>query len=385
MCWFKRKRKKLPESVTVPALRPTTVVYVFSGWQTERMEFGLVPGSECPNRFPWKVLQTDDRHMALGEYDEADPSITLQRIRWMEEAGVDCLAYQVQWAHAHAHPSLLPSWRSPLPSPLLMKHCADNHPIESNIKWFFDNWDVMSTAGDRENYWSEMQSLGWNSVKMLESWRMYARTVASYMTRPSYMRIDNRPILMHGSAQGLAFYQIRFGINPAQIISIFREEIKAATGQNPYIIATNTDPEMIKFLRGWGVDAIADYLLHDHGWQATMNMYRYWWGRHLTECKTDTLDYWIAMTCGYDSAAWGSPVRDDTGKPYVHQPTATQFADHVREARKVASENVKCTRGFTILYALNENGEGGIFEPMAPNQLHDGDELLDAFRLATGR
>jgi hypothetical protein len=73
-------------------------VYVFSGWANPRPEYGKVPGVQCPWEHPWKSLRTNDRLPIMGEYDERDPAITEQRLRWMEWAGISGAVYQVEMA-----------------------------------------------------------------------------------------------------------------------------------------------------------------------------------------------------------------------------------------------------------------------------------------------
>jgi hypothetical protein len=367
--WYKRKR--FPENVVPPVVRlprPLVGVSYFCGWETRRAEYGIVPRTECPDEYPWTTLKTPDRKMAIGggQYDEADPRVTKQRIEWAEWAGIDFFTYQVQWAHAMAHPSLLPAWRPPI-DPLLMKHCADNHPSTSRVKWCFSNWDVMALSTD-PYYWLELKSQGWTADHLLDSWRQYARRVASYMRRESYLWMNGQPVLMMGGVEGLERYKM-FGVDPLAIVDVIRSEVVAATGKLPYLVAQNTAPEYRSELQYLFFHALAEYLLHGDGWDDTMKVYDYWYERDVRECSKWGLNFWVPVTAGYDSKAWGSPVA------LSHMPTPRQFEDHLKKAMALAGD-----AGVVLIYAGNEIGEGGIIEPMMPGQLHNGNEMLAAIR-----
>ncbi len=385
--WFARFRKTPAPVVVTPvveAARLTMGVSVFCGWPLNRAEYGAVPGRQCPDREPWSKIQTADRQMALGVYDERDPAVTAQRLKWMQEGGVDYAVYQVEWAHRHFRPDLIP-YLQPLDSPLLMAHCADNHVPDSPVRFCVSLWDVMASSEDA-NYWREMREAGWKSDTMEDCWRGYARAIATrYMARPNYLRVDGRPVLFEGYADSLAFYQREYGITPERVIAIMREEVLLRTGLNPYIVATATDPAWFPQLKAIGFDAFTEYLLYGDGWANTMSIYRDRWRDAIAICKATGIDYWVPTTCGYDSAAWGNIVRYPDGRPAKHMPTPAEFTAHLREARAFAETNRVNTRGFCCNYAMSEIGEGGILEPMkdVSGNLHRGDEMIRAHKAAT--
>ncbi len=371
--------KILPGTVSPPVPAGNALqmgVTVFSAWADPRPDCNAVPGVMCPAERPWQALQTTDRKMALGEYDERDPAITAQRIRWWEDNGVDFVTYQIEWAHEHTQPDKMPPWRPKLSSPMTMDHCAFNHSASSTkVKFALSHWD--SSAGDA--LWTEMVGNGWTANDVRESWRQFATRAAGFMLKPNYLHIEGKPVLMRGHPQKLAFYKDRFGIEPQEIIQIWRDEVRRLTGKELYLIATSAEPAFRPRLKAIGFDALTEYLLHGKGWDDAMASYRYWWDEDLRQCRADGLDYWVPASGGYDSAAWGSIE----GAEVKHIPTPAQFTAHLKAARALALANPDVCKPFILSYAWNEIGEGGIIEPMMPGQLHDGDSMLRAHRAAT--
>ena len=348
-------------------------VSVFCGWASPRPDHGRVPGVQSPNKWPWKVLQTRDRVPALGEYDERDPAVVSQRLRWMQEGGIDYACYQVEWAHEMTQPKTLVAWR-PYLDPLLMSHCADHHPAKSPVRFCVSMWDASQSDA---NYWIELKSRGWKLAEAEASWRQYARTVASrFMARSSYLRVGDRPVLFFGAASSLTFYQRQFGLSPARVIAAVSSEIRSHTGQKPYLVATSSAPEAFPQLKSWGFDAFTEYLLYSDSWRGVTAIYRQRWNEAIAICRQTGIEYWVPATVGYDSTAWGSPVN------VRFVPTPAQFTAHLKEARQFARTNAPHTREQVITYAWNEFGEGGMIEPMKQGMLHSGDEMLRAHRAA---
>lgn len=381
---FHHKRKPFPENVTpekadvkvkpapVVQKKLTAVGSVFCGWETPRSEYGAVPGVQCPNQFPWDVLQTKDREPSQGYYNEADPAVTIERLKQCEAGGIDCVSYQVEFAHEHTQPKLIPTWRPTLPSPLINAHCIDNHPSDSPVKHFVSWWDT--SAGDP--LWQEMKLEGWTGSEVVQSHTRFAHEVSKYMTRPNYLTVEGRPVLMRGAPENLEFYEREFGIHPRDITDLWRHVIRDTLGKEIYLIATSVDVGARPKLKEWGFDVLTEYRLEADGWDKTMDAYRQWWATDLKQCREQGLDFWIPATVGFDGSAWGYQ------NSLPHQPTPSQFTDHIREVRKLAADNYDVTRGFYCIYAMTEFGEGGILEAMKPGMLHDGDEMLVAHKAA---
>jgi hypothetical protein len=317
--------------------------------------------------------------MALGSsYDERDPRITEERLTMMSDAKIDFTCRQVQWSHAQAAPHRLPPWIVKLESPMTMSHCMEAHPETSPILHCASNWDVMSTAVERESYWDALTEHGYNADDLVDSWSKYAKHVARWMRRANYLRINDAPVLFHGAPEGMQFYAGRFGVTPSKIDEIIRESIRTENGVDIYRVATSVADSARERLAEFGFDAMTEYLLHgmESSFTSMRAMYRHYWDVDIELCRRQNIDYIVPASGGYDSRAWGSPVKD------IAVPTAEEFTEHLREARAFARENYKRTHGIVITYAWNEIGEGGIIEPMQARQLHDGDEMIRAHALA---
>jgi hypothetical protein len=137
---------------------------------------------------------------ALGQYNEADPGIASERLKWMQQGGIDYACYQVEWAHDRHE--------------LLMAHCADNHSPESPVQFCVSFWDALAASREWIPYWQ-----GWDFQTVEDSRRAFARAVATrYMTRDNYLRIDGCPVLFYGHAHAIEFYQLSFGRVPESIL-----------------------------------------------------------------------------------------------------------------------------------------------------------------------
>lgn len=396
---FHRKKKPKPRPAPAPQPAPvpnrapippalTMGLSNFCGFEAERIEFGAVPRIQCPYPRPWESLQTSDRKMALstpgmapGTYDERDPSVTLQQIAWMEEGGIGVCSYQIDCAMEQTCPPKMPDYRPRLASPILMAHCAENHPADSKVKYFLSDWDVSAqllAPNSGDSIWPEMIANGWKRGDVETAWILRGQFIGRHAQKDSYFEIDDRPVFMRGWAHLLPEYERLFGVSPRRIADILRSEVRAVTGKDLYLISTQTDASTWPLHKAWGFNAVTQYALHGHGWAAAMGAHRHWWGVGIEFAKESGLDFWVPATCGFDSRAWDSP------ESAIYIPTIPEYIEHIKEARAFARDNYKQTRGIVHSYAGSELGEGGIWFPMLdiPGNLHRGSEIMDAFKAA---
>jgi hypothetical protein len=296
-------------------------------------------------------MLTADRVPAIGQYDERRPEITSWRLEQMRRGGVEWCTYQHEWS---------PNLRQ-----LLMNHCAENHPDDADIQFAFSWWDVLSSSSDGAAYYAEPK---WTRDAVAESLRQYGAAVYPFTRTASYLRVGERPVLFRGAAQTLRFYE-RWGISPAEVMAT----IASAFPVRPYFVASGTDHEVYPLLRSWGFDAFTEYLLYGRDWLDVTRIYRDYWATSFVIAEESGLDFWVPALAGYDNRAFHAPIGDR-----VFMPTPAEFTAHLAEAHRFAREHYDVTRGRVISYAWNEYFEGGVLEPMQPDMLHSGDEMLRA-------
>lgn len=317
-------------------------------------------------------------------HDERDPAITVQTCKWMEQYGVKWLIYQVQHPHALTTPERLPIERRDGVPALLMSHCADNHPVDTKVRFALANWDVNAGKKGEENYWIE---IAWGKDEAENSWRVYGRNVAKYAMHPRYLHLNGKLVLFHGAAENLAFYDTMFGLNPLEITEAWRDEVRKATGKELYLVAVNTatqnpaveDVNERVFLKRWGFDAFAHYQLFGtkRTWEDAMATYDYWMQRDLRAARVAALKYWPAATAGTDATGWYPP-------PDVFIPTKAQFVAHLKKQMQFAADNYPVTELKVPICASGEYFEGESIDPFLSDgkQLHDGFEILEGIQEA---
>lgn len=342
-------------------------VSVFTGWASPRPEYGLVPGVQCPNQYPWAQMKVPNRVPLLGQYDEANPNVTIWRISHMIDGKIDWCTYQHEW--------------SPHLNRLIMNHCAENHPADSPIKFAMSWWDVLSNSSDGVSYYDNTYAIAgnaepWTHERIVLSLAAYSKACAAIMAKPSYLKIDGRPVLFRGAANSLQFYA-KWGLTPKQVLDL----TASAITPRPYLVATACDPAFHSHLKSWGFDAFTEYTLYSDSWAHAMDTYRFRWDLAIMTSKLTGIEYWVPACAGFD--ARGYLAEAEAAKlGFFEPPTPADFTAHLVEARQFARDNAQYTRGRIISYAWSEYYEGGTIEPMKPKMLHDGDELLKAHAAA---
>jgi hypothetical protein len=356
----------------------------FCGFEAEREEHGKVPGSQCPWRFPWEKIEPPfDRKMGItspgmreGAYDQRDPAVMDWTLANMERIPLTDIAHQfeVSWAHMGLPGTTRPSWAEEYPgAPYMMEHFIKHHAsANTKIKLSASFWQRIISADDRENYWNDLkENCGWSAHTMKAGWQRLARDVAEWMKSPNWHEVDGKLVFTLGYAHTLPMYAETFpstevDLSPAGIVKILRDEVRAVTGKELYLIATATPPNFIDpsnesiespdermNLREAGFDAFGPYLLHGSSWGNAMSVYQYWRERDLRAARRAGLDYWPAITAGYNGRAWQT---QEWKLGFTHMPTPAELAEHVRET--IAWSRANGLRGLKI-YALGEGGEGG--------------------------
>ena len=246
---------------------------------------------------------------------------------------------------------------------LLYAHCANNHPSASPVEFCLSDFDVMSHSSERHEYWA-----GWTPEEFREACVTKGSLLSGHFAHPKYKRVQGRPVFYRGNAESLLYYEERFGVSPDEAVSLIRK----GSGENIYLVATNTKPEFYRDLKAWGFDCFTEYLWYSDTWQNVMRMYRDKWALAVEIAKATGLKYWVPTTSGFDSSAWYD-------HPNRFIPTPEQYEAHIREARDFARRNFLYTDGHVNDYSWNEFGEQ--VTPIEPT-VRNGDVFLRAHRSA---
>lgn len=249
---------------------------------------------------------------------------------------------------------------------LLYTHCAVNHPYDTPVLMAFCDFDVMSHTTERDDYWK-----GWTTSEFESAQRKKGSLFREHFSHPKYRYVNNRPVFYRGNADSLEYYEQRFGVSPRRVLELQREGADA----DIYFVATNAPQSFYKTFAAWSFSAFTEYLIYSDTWQNVMRMYRYAWEYGVSVARETGLKYWVPITTGFDARAWYD-------HPSRFIPTPEQFSQHVRDAGEFARRHHDATDGQLNIEAWNEYGEGSILEPMQPHMLHDGDEMLRAFKAA---
>jgi hypothetical protein len=249
---------------------------------------------------------------------------------------------------------------------LLYTHCIDNHPKDSETELCICDFDVMSHAPERESYWKD-----WTRNQFEWAQREKGKLLAEKFRHPKYKRVNGQPVVYRGNADSLLYYEERFGVSPSRTLALQMD----GAYEPIYFVATNCDPKYYDDLKGWGFSAVTEYLEYSDSWEHVAAHYRNVWERGIETARRTGIKYWVPVTTGFDSRAWYD-------HPSRFIPTPEQFTTHVREAKEFASKHFIFTDGHVQVEAWNEYGEGSVLEPMQYGSLHNGDEMLRAFRAA---
>lgn len=258
---------------------------------------------------------------------------------------------------------------------LLYTHCARNHPTDSSVEFCFSDFDVMSHEPtteerrvERQSYWA-----GWTREEFVDALIGKGVSLQQHFTHPKYRYLYNRPVMYRGNADSLLFFESFFGVSPSETLSL----ISTGANFNIYWVATNTPASYCRELKSWGFDAYTHYLIYParNTWEDAVLTYRSAWAELIEIAKQTGLKVWIPTTSGFDSRAWYD-------HPSRFMPTPEQYESHVREATGFSRRNFVYTDGQVVHEAWSEFGEGSFIEPGAPDSIHPGTVMIDAFRRA---
>ena len=203
------------------------------------------------------------------------------------------------------------------------------------------------------------------------SWSTFCEKTIRLFSESNYLRVDGKPIIMFFNPD-----EIRDnlgGVSGVQeAFNILREKARK-TGIGEILIAANTWPlgDVRKYqerLESCGFDFLGTYcnafsankIAGKNDYEILTQADKYSWD---SVSANTTLKYIPLVTVGYDKRPWAAdrPPAVPADEFWFSHATPTNIANHLRDAIEwTKSNNDKVLGNMTIMYAWNENGEGGL-------------------------
>lgn len=311
-------------------------VYYFPGWKAQQK------GNAYPN--PWELIKPyPERHPLLGWYEEDQPGVMQQQLKWMREAGLSYVVFDWLWG---------PDNRAYLDHGVNAYLAEQNKQgIEFSILWANHTDYIFSRTQFSAlfNFWAQR-----------------------YFTRPDYLKIAGKPAIFIFSAQVLANNAKKIGMSVPELLALADVYAKRAGLPGVFFVggvAANASADF-NYSAANGFSAFSFYNVHG---PATKS---YEPGRNLShsfaELDMAYRDHWqwmmertgglyiVPITAGWDKKPWGGskdPLHDNS------RPTVAEFKTHLQAAKGILDQNPVKTQGLGVICCWNEYGEGSYIEP----------------------
>ena len=317
-------------------------VYYFPGWKANQV------GNAHTK--PWDLIKPfPDREPLLGWYEEDQPGVMKQQLKWMREAGLSFVVFDWLWG-------------------------PDNKPyLDHGVNAYLAETDKqgMSFA----ILWANHTDYIFSKSQFSALFNFWSQR---YFSNPNYLRIDGKPAVFIFSAQVLVKNAQKIGITVPQLLAM--ADVYAKRAGLPGIALIGGIPANVggdfDYSPKSGFAAFSAYNLHG---PATRS---YEPGRHLShsyaELDAGYQDHWnwmltktsspyiLPITAGWDKRPWGGskdPLHDQS------RPSAQQFQEHLKAAKLFLDRDFEKTKGMGVICCWNEFGEGSFIEPTKGQQL----------------
>lgn len=363
--------------------------YYFPGWST--------PGGGPNPTNPWSIIPTN-RHPLIGMFDETKQDICDYNLELARDYGLKFFAYD--WYADIVNNTYVP----------FLDHAINNHK--------------KSTVYSKPKYCVNF-IVQTNAAKFsLTTWPLlYNFWINNYFNDPNYLTINNKPVVM---IFDVSTFSTRMGgaSQVTQALDAARNAAIAAGYSGIHFVGLQADSSNFwmtaclshgwdgmssytvfsKYLNGGdtsansktGFDRLDDAIFSADE-VITSSTYHSWWGNSgyaNPPTLVDTGSAWVAPTAP-SSNGWGGknfpsfiiPIASGyDARPWTYSstlqgiPTADQFEIHLIKARQVIDTNRAKTKGFGIITAWNEFGEGSFIMPTTTS----GYEKLQAIKRVFG-
>lgn len=324
-------------------------IYYFPGWK-DGVEGFLA-------REPWeKIKPFPDREPLLGWYNEADPAVMAQHLKWMRSYSIDTVIFDWYWQETDK-PFLDHAINNYLSLP-------DHQGVGFSILWANHNRVPLTHEQFR---------------RIVQLW------ITKYFSRPDYMREDGMPVVFLFSPEGLERSARQFGSSVPALLLEAQAMARQSGLPGIFFVGNSSTAFGERSPANWGFSALTGYV-YRKGFSGAIEpyprnysdmdaSYRRTWSWIV---KNIDLPYFPAVVHGWDMRPWGGTPPQDSC--CVSSPA--QFGAHVSAALDLIERNPQKTRRTLIVCCWNEFGEGNYLEPTKKS----GFAFLDALKsaLATG-
>lgn len=331
----------------------TIGVYYFPGWTSN------LRGSNFAT--PWDHIKPyPERQPMMGWYSDSNPMVLRYQAETMRAGGIDYVVFDSFWDELGPY-------------------------MEQALKAYQSVW----TEGDPKIALLWASHYTWkggraNFEKMLDHW------ISNYLSKPSYQRVDGKPVLYVFSVEDFYNTSRTLGITVAQLGSIVQQRAIAAGLPGIYLVGGA--PALAHWARGIavqaGFSAVSAYNYHigysgeastgtpmpTNYTELSANYQQNWqW-----IVKQVPLDYITPMSSGWDKTPWLVTAKGQT--TYKAIATPDQFETHLRAAKALMDSNPAKTKRMGLVCCWNEFGEGSYIEPTKLK----GSQVLDRVKAVFG-
>ena len=292
---------------------------------------GIRDHAQGKNPFHWNEAKGTyaSRLPALGFYDQMQPGVIQQHLKWAKAHGLDF--FGVYWY-----------WNS-------VSHGPDpiNGPLE-----------VLSKVNQSQKFPIFLAPFVLGGVSLQEWKTQVVPAFVKAALGQQYYTVQKRP-LVAVLYPGLQNSEIKAGMDS------LRTAMQKAFGQDPILLWTLFDdavkPADLQFLdQNAGIDGFTCLHFPPHGpgepYPTTLKRW---------QSSTEQLAPYAHMPCistGFDPRPWFKVGTDPLGN-YNTGVSVKAFENFLPQVRTYLEKHSEQTQGHVIVYAFNEWGEGGIIEP----------------------
>jgi hypothetical protein len=335
----------------VDAAAPRIGVFYFPGWKD-----GAI-GLAYPK--PWEPIKPfPEREPMLGWYDEGQISVMEQQLAWMAAASLKYVVFDYYWAER------------PIVDHAVKAYLSSKGKSRVGYALMWANHDERPKT--KEEYLGMVNDL-----------------VKNHFTRPEYLKVDGKPVLMIMVVGNLEAKAKLAGSSSAEFLRALRAAAAQAGLPGVVILGGSGGGahEVTLSAKRWGYDGYFSYNYHTGVSGRTLGELRN--SRSYRELDDDYREHWdwfmkksdmpyvLPMTSGWDKRPWGGSADK------LHDQslsTVEEFTQHLKAAKHVLTANPDKTLGLGVICCWNEFGEGSYIEPTKAQ----GTQYIDAVKTVFG-